>query len=254
MYSINTLVLDWAGTTVDYGCFAPVGAFQQAFREAGFDPTIDEIRAPMGMPKRDHVAAVLRDRPHDPGDIDTVYALFETALFGVLADHAEPLPGLLDTVVELRGMGIAIGSTTGYTRQMMDVVAPLAATKGYAPDCLVCPDETGGVGRPYPYMVWHNLERLGVTSVEQVLKVGDTLADIAEGRNAGCRSVGVLEGSSLVGLTHDEFTALTPDQADYVLGTAERAYRAAGADQVIRNIAELPGLIRSLDQNGAPTS
>ena len=33
-------------------------------------------------------------------------------------------------------------------------------------------------------------------SVQAVVKVGDTVSDIREGRNAGVRSLGVLEGSS----------------------------------------------------------
>ena len=36
---IEAVIFDWAGTTVDYGCFAPVEALRQAFREVGIDPT-----------------------------------------------------------------------------------------------------------------------------------------------------------------------------------------------------------------------
>ena len=45
------LILDWAGTAVDYGCFAPVNAFDQAFRAFGVEATMEEIRRPMGMLK-----------------------------------------------------------------------------------------------------------------------------------------------------------------------------------------------------------
>ena len=48
------VIFDWAGTTVDYGCFAPVNAFALAFQKFGVTPTVEEIRAPMGMLKRDH--------------------------------------------------------------------------------------------------------------------------------------------------------------------------------------------------------
>ena len=37
-------------------------------------------------------------------------------------------------------------------------------------------------------------ERVGVPSVQAVVKVGDTVSDIQEGRNAGVCSLGVLEG------------------------------------------------------------
>ena len=41
------IILDWAGTAVDYGCFAPVGAFALTFRSAGLEATEEEIRQPM---------------------------------------------------------------------------------------------------------------------------------------------------------------------------------------------------------------
>ena len=53
------VIFDWAGTTVDYGCFAPVNAFALAFQKFGVTPTVEEIRAPMGMLKRDHIRTML---------------------------------------------------------------------------------------------------------------------------------------------------------------------------------------------------
>lgn len=73
---IEAVIFDWAGTTVDYGCFAPVEAFRQAFREVGIDPTAEELRGPMGLSKRQHVqkmfempriARALRRRRAAPG-------------------------------------------------------------------------------------------------------------------------------------------------------------------------------------------
>lgn len=46
---IEAVIFDWAGTVVDYGCFAPVEAFRQAFEEAGIHPAVEEIRKPMGL-------------------------------------------------------------------------------------------------------------------------------------------------------------------------------------------------------------
>ena len=54
------MFFDWAGTTVDYGCFAPVQGFIEVFRHVGIEPTMDEVRAPMGMLKRDHIKTMLR--------------------------------------------------------------------------------------------------------------------------------------------------------------------------------------------------
>ena len=254
--TIKTIILDWAGTTVDYGSFAPVDAFITAFAHFGITPTMDETRAPMGMQKRAHIEQMLagkrlstlwketHGRPYTQHDIDDIYARFEPALFAVLPSHAEPLPGVLDTVATIHEMGVAIGSTTGYTRAMMDVVVPLAKQKGYAPDCIICPDDTGGIGRPFPYMLWRNLEILGARSIAETLKIGDTVADMQEAKNAGCLCVGVLKGSSMVGLSENELARLNPAQTLAHFESARKNYMNAGADYVITDITELPGLIQ----------
>jgi len=254
---ITTIILDWAGTTVDFGSLAPIAAFAAAFEAHGVTATPDEIRAPMGLPKHTHIAMMLsgerlaaawekkHGRTHTDADIDTIYAKFEETLFESLTNYANPLPGALEAVAEIRGMGIKIGSTTGYTRPMMDVVAPLAKEQGYAPDCLVCPADVGH-GRPYPYMVWRNLELLGTQSIAEVLKIGDTEADMHEGKAAGCLSVGVVVGSSLLGLSESEFTSLSAEDRTAQIEQTRQAYFAAGANFVIDSIKDLPALIRAL--------
>jgi len=255
---ITTIILDWAGTTVDFGSFAPVDAFMSAFAAFGVSPTADETRAPMGLAKRAHVAAMLsverlagqwaekNGRAHTEADIDAVYEKFEPALFNVLNRYAAPLPLVLETVATLRNKGIKIGSTTGYTQAMMNVVAPLAKERGYAPDCLVCPDDTGGRGRPYPYMLWRNLEKLGTAHIGEVLKIGDTDADMKEAKTAGCLSAGVIIGSSMLGLSESELETLTPQRKEELFVETRQKYFQAGADFVIDHIGELPMLITTI--------
>jgi phosphonoacetaldehyde hydrolase len=256
---IHAIILDWAGTTVDYGCFAPVNAFITAFIHFGITPTMEETRAPMGMQKRAHIEKMLEGerlsafwkekhgRPHTQRDIDEIYNRFEPALFEVLHSHTDPLPGVLETVANIREMGIAVGSTTGYSQTMMDVIVPLAKEKGYSPDCVVCPDEAGGIGRPYPYMIWRNLEKLGVRSIGEVLKIGDTAADMQEGKNSGCLCVGVLKGSSMLGLNEEELASIGRTETLNLLKTAKQNFKEAGADYVINDITDLPDLIDEID-------
>jgi phosphonoacetaldehyde hydrolase len=237
MNEINAIILDWAGTTVDYGCFAPVNAFISAFDAFGIRVGVEETRAPMGLPKRKHIEKMLENMGllYTQEDVSQIYARFEPALFEVLPSYAEPLPGVIEAIANIREMGIAIGSTTGYTQTMMDVVVPLAREKGYAPDCIICPDNTNGIGRPYPYMLWSNLEKLGISCIHKTLKIGDTEADMQEGKNAGCLSVGVLKGSSMLAMNGDE-------------ETARQKYFEAGADYVIEDISALSALLKSLNQ------
>lgn len=214
------IIFDWAGTTVDYGCFAPVKAFIEAFEQYGITPTLEEVRKPMGMLKIDHVRTMLsmdrisglweekQGRKWTEEDVQKVYELSESKILEIVHNYAEPKPYVVETVNKLREMGLKIGSTTGYTDEMMALVVPKAAELGYAPDCWFSPDSTNKKGRPYPYMIFRNMEKLELKDVSRVMKVGDTVADILEGKNAGMVTVGILEGSSVMGLTQEEYEAL----------------------------------------------
>ena len=160
--------------------------------------------------------------------------------------NSTPKPFVLDDVAELRRMGMKIGSTTGYTDKMMDIVIPEAAKQGYSPDCCFSPDSVGGKGRPYPYMVFCNMQQLQVSSVQNVVKVGDTISDIREGVHAGVWSVGVVEGSSELGLSEEEWNNLSADEKKSAAKRVKTSFRNAGAHFVIQNLSELPALVRML--------
>ena len=255
---IEAVIFDWAGTTVDYGCFAPVKAFMEAFAHHGVPVTMEETRKPMGMLKRDHIRTMLhmeriaaqwkQVHGHEATeeDVDAVYAQFEPKLFSILDQYAAPKPFAVETAAKLREMGLKIGSTTGYTDAMMNIVVPKAAQQGYAPDVWVSPDGVEGKGRPYPYMIFANMQKLGVASVRNVVKVGDTISDVKEGVNAGVWTVGVIEGSSELGLSQEEFEALNPQERESACRKVEESFRKAGAHFVIRNLSQLPELIGAL--------
>ena len=258
MKKIKAVIFDWAGTTVDYGCMAPVQAFVEVFKQYGIEPTMEEVREPMGMLKIDHIRTMLKmDRikalwtekyGKEPGEEEAqaLYQIFEEKLLSILHLYADPKPGVVETVNRLRRHGIKIGSTTGYNDKMMEIVVPAAKEKGYEPDVWFSPDSTEQKGRPYPYMIFRNIEALGLKKVRRVLKVGDTISDIKEGIAAGVTTVGIIEGSSLMGLTQEEFENLTDKEKQLCYEKVEKQYKDAGADYVISTIKELPSLIESL--------
>lgn len=256
--SVKAVIFDWAGTTVDYGCFAPVGAFLETFRRRGIEPTLEEVRKPMGMLKKEHIRTMLDmerisgcwrekyGRKYTKEDLDEMYRVYEKALFAVLPQYTGVKPYVLETVDALREKGIKIGSTTGYTDEMMNIVAKEAAKNGYQPDFWCSPDAVQGAGRPYPYMIFNNLNALGIQSVQEVVKVGDTVSDILEGKNAGVYSVGVVEGSSEMGLTMEEYESLSDEEREQQINRVTETYRNAGADAVILNMSELSGVVERL--------
>lgn len=78
----------------------------------------------------------------------------------------------------------------------------------------------------------------------QVIKVGDTASDMKEGKNAGVFTIGVLEGSSALGLSEEEFTSLSAGgESRTDAAIRKKNSHAAGADLVIRDLSELPEII-----------
>src|SRR5262245_5908610 len=145
---IRLIVFDWAGTLVDHGCRAPLRAFVEAFAAAGLPITEEVARRPMGAHKRDHVREILEspevaarvraELRREPGEalIAEIYEDFSKRLMAVLAVHAVPIPGAVETLRWLRERGIRTGSTTGYTRLMMNVLGPAANAGGVATEAL----------------------------------------------------------------------------------------------------------------------
>ena len=258
MKNISCVIMDWAGTSVDYGCFAPLNAFLKVFsEEKGIAITYRQAREPMGLLKIDHIKAILSmpevseqfrnrfGREWNTDDVNEIYQSFEKHLFASLSDFTTPIPGVVETMQQLREAGMKIGSTTGYTAKMMKVVRPGAARLGYEVDNLVTPDDVPA-GRPAPYMIYKNMIDLAIPSVDRVVKVGDTIADIKEGVNAKVCSIGLITGSNEMGLTEAEYKAMPADELLRMKQDVRQRMLAAGADYVLDSITELPECIRQM--------
>ena len=256
---IQMVVFDWAGTTVDYGSSAPGDVFDRVFASAGIHLTKEEINRPMGMEKKAHIRELLScasgnrqwaevyKRAWTEADVEKLYHEFEKMLSQVVAEYSVPLPGAVETVEEFRRRGLKIGSTTGYNAQIMEQVIPRAKAMGYEADCVVTPDITKA-GRPTPFMLFECMRQLNVYPPRTVVKVGDTVVDMLEGKNAGAWSVGVLNGSNLMGLSQEEYQAMDAGALEQRKRAVTEVYRQAGADLVIDSIGELPRTIEEINR------
>lgn len=262
MTAFKAVVFDWAGTIIDFGSMAPMGVFLEAFAKFGVEVSIDEARGPMGSPKWDHIQAMLtlpriaeawraaQGATPKKADVDRVYAVFVPLNEKVVADHATLVPGALATIAWLRGQGRKIGTTTGYTRSIMQRVLPAVAAQGFKPDCLVCADDLP-LTRPTPLGMYKCFLDLQVYPASAVIKVDDTPPGIAEGQAAGCVTVGVALSGNLVGLSPDALAGLSEAARQAQRERATATLLAAGADHVIDSVADLPALIERLEtQNG----
>ena len=247
--TIKAVIFDWAGTTVDYGCFAPVKGFIDGFKSIGVEITNEMARKPMGLLKIDHTRAIADMLPNTISEeqIMKAYEVFEKTLFANIEQHCDIKDHVVETVASLREMGIKIGSTTGYTSAMMELVIPKAAEQGYSPDFCIAPDQTVK-GRPYPYMIWNNLMQFEISSPRQAVKVGDTIVDIEEGKNADCWTVGVIMGSSELGLTREEAAILSECELKERKEVVRSSYYQAGADYVINDMGALLEVISDINR------
>ena len=255
---LSAVVFDWAGTILDFGSCAPMGAFVRLFEEFGIDLTIDEARGPMGMAKWDHIDALGRlpgiaaqwearyGKPFAEADVDHLYEVFTPMNAAVVADFADFIPGAVEMVDALRARGLKIGSTTGYNRPIMDIVTPIAAAGGYAPDNLVCAGDLAA-GRPSPLMMYRTFADLGVWPASSVVKVDDTGVGIEEGLKAGTWTVGLAVSGNAVGLPLAEWSALDAARQDELRQAATAKLKASGAHYVIDSVADLMPVIDDIE-------
>jgi len=247
---IQAVLLDWAGTTMDFGCMAPAVVFVEVFKRKGVPISMEEARAPMGAHKRVHIQKItqlesVRKRwqekhgrlPNDD-DVEAMFEDFVPLQLKCLSDYSALIPGTLDIIKALRKRGYKIGSTTGYTTEMMKINLADAAKNGYVPDSTVCASDVPA-GRPYPYMCLQNVINLGVSPVEACVKIDDTRPGIEEGLNAGMWTIGLAISGNEIGMQLKDWKKLArKDQQRLREGAYTRMYQS-GAHYVVDSIADI---------------
>ncbi|MFD0582091.1 phosphonatase-like hydrolase [Dactylosporangium darangshiense] len=215
--------IDMAGTTVrDDGLVEQ--AFTVAFAGEGVAPGTPQhermlavVRKTMGQ-SRIEVFRLLLDG--DEARAQAANETFEEA-YGLLVDEGAvlPIPGAIEAIKALRANGIKVALTTGFARATQEAIIDALGWWGQV-DLVLSPADAGR-GRPFPDFMLVSALKLGVEDVRRMLVVGDTPLDLIAGQRAGAGLlVGVLTGAG--------------DRA---------ALQAAGANEVIGSIGELPRLL-----------
>jgi phosphonoacetaldehyde hydrolase len=255
---VSTAIFDWAGTVLDFGCIAPVAAFREAFAADGVAITEAEARAPMGAAKREHLEMILAQPAvaerwqaitggvSTQSDVNRLYAAFLRIDEVNCARYSALIPGALDTIAALRSRDIAIGSTTGYPRSVMNGLMPLARAQGYAPDhCVTVSDVKRG--RPYPDMVLDNAIALGAPDVRACVVVDDSPTGLVSARTAGMWAIGIIASGNEIGLSLADWLALGDGAKDAHRQRAQGVLREAGAHYTIDTIADLMPVIEAIN-------
>jgi len=251
------VIFDWAGTTVDFGCQAPVEAFELLFNELDLKISRTLIQAYMGLNKREHLREILsyhsacnndsRIRELSLHNFDELYQKLVVYMQQTTSAYKNTrvIPGVLETVKQLDSMGFLIGSTTGYPKSLMERIQIEAKLQGYSPNCIICGDEVTK-GRPSPAMIFENMVRLDVFDRKKIVKVGDTLADIREGQKAEVFTIGILLGSSLLGLNAEEIKSSDSAGLAILLNKTRQLYEDAGADAIATSMYDIPSIVKKL--------
>lgn len=256
---LQAVILDWAGTTMDYGCLAPAVVFIDVFERRGVPITVEEAREPMGAHKKVHIRQITQQtavarrwkevhgKPCTEDDIEAMYQDFIPRQLACLTKYSDLIPGTLEAVAAFRERGLKIGTTTGYTAEIMKLVIPEAKRLGYEPDDTVCATDVPA-GRPEPWMCLASAQKMRVFPMEAIAKIGDTLTDIAEGLNAGMWSIGVVKTGNEIGLAEADIEKLPQDEYRRRMERAyERMYQA-GAHYVIDGIGDVLPCLEDIDR------
>jgi len=259
---LRAAILDWSGTTTDRYVIAPAVVFQEVFEKMNVPITMEEARAPMGLRKDLHIEAITNiksvrvrwqhhyNRPPNKKDVKEMFKHFVPAQIKCLPEYSQIIPGTREAVNRLRnGLKLKIGVTTGFTRPMADVLLKALKAQGYEPDVDVTGDEVENGARPQPFMVYKNLERLGIFPIQSVVKVDDTVGGIGEGLNAGCWTVGLSRYSNYMNInSYDEERKLSDSEIDRRHCKSKEILEGSGAHYVIDSIKELPDVCYEINQ------
>jgi phosphonoacetaldehyde hydrolase len=213
----------------------------------------------MGRDKRDHLRALLglpsvsaqwrsrHGRDWDGADLERLYEDYLPLQRAAVEQNADLVPGTLATVNALRRRGVLVAVTTGYDRDLAGIALARAERQGFVPDA-VCTASDVPVGRPAPYMILRVMSQLGVTAIPSVLAVGDTVADVQAGRNAGVWTAGVVRSGNLVGLSAAEVDALPAPERIARWRRAADLLRAAGAHFTLDTFADVTQTVHAIAQ------
>ena len=257
---VKLVIFDWAGTTLDYGCYAPAVVFVEVFKRRGVEITMEQARRPMGLKKIDHIRAIsqqdevaalwkkVRGKACTEADVQDMFEKdFVPLQVACIADYSELIPGTVETVNELRRRGMKIGSTSGYFTEAMEINFREAKKQGYIPDVNACASDVPA-GRPEPWMVLSNMQQARIFPPEAVVKIDDTKPGIAEGLNAGTWTIGLAKTGNEVGLNEKELAALPADDLTRKVERAADGLAKSGAHYVVESIANVPPIIAEIEQ------
>jgi phosphonatase-like hydrolase len=219
------VLFDLAGTTVrdgQPGTSLVVAALCTTLESAGVHVQPDAIMVHRGKDKRDTIRELLRENGAHVSDaeVGTLLNRFSGLLEAALSEFTE-IPGTTETFAFLHERGIRVGVGSGFPQELVDRLVTRFQWQKRGLIDYAASTETTGAGRPDPRMIQQAMARFQIRDSRAVLKVGDTVVDIEEGKNAGAWTAAVLSGTQ-----------------------SGETLQAAGPDFILGSVFELPILFQ----------
>jgi phosphonatase-like hydrolase len=210
---IRMVIFDMAGTTVDENNIV-YKTLQKTINKSGFDFSLEQVLA-VGAGK-EKLTAIKDIIQSQNGDVcseqmaDKIYSAFIGELTDAYNRHQlKPQPGAEALFKALKEKQITVILNTGYNKTTAHtILQKLGWHTGVQIDALITADDVTS-SRPSPDMIFLAMQQFGIDDAGEVIKVGDSIIDIEEGKNAGCYlSIGITTGAH----THEQLAAANPDK------------------------------------------
>lgn len=190
----KAVLFDFIGTTVkESGGDVIIDCFTKAFNDSIGEFDMAVLKINRGKDKRLMIGEVLKAGSHATSLVEPIYSSFRSNLESSL-DRFSENEGTNEIFFHLKQKGIKIGVGTGLDRDVFEKIYQRLGWNKYQFDYIGIGSETGR-SRPHPDMILDMLQKLPDIDRSELLKVGDTIADIQEGKNAGVATAAILSGS-----------------------------------------------------------
>ena len=212
MGKIKLIVFDLSGTTVEDNN-AVAKSLHQAAQEYGLDVPVEEFQKTTGTNKI-HLYQYMLARaqgkalkfedfekyafPEFLKEAEKIFERYSVIMLDYYHKNVKPMPGAEAVFQWCRAKKIKVATDTGFHRDVNEaIISGLQWLEKGLINLSTDVESTNGVGRPAPFMIFYAMQKLGVHNVHEVIKIGDTPADLLSGYNAGCiANIGVLSGAN----------------------------------------------------------
>ncbi len=206
--AITAVFFDFIGTTVlEKNRDVILTCFQKAFDDYGIVVKKEVLKEHRGKDKKVMIAEVLKASGKNLKQQRDILGSFKKHFLNDLGEFYEN-KDLDSTIAHIRSKKAKIGVGTGLPRDILQTLLEHFKWERFGFDYISTAEEIGK-GRPNPEMIIDMMVKLHLNNY-QFLKVGDTVADIQEGKNANVMTAALLSG------TQPE-TLLRKENPDYVL-------------------------------------